>query len=545
MKKTLLAGLIATSIFGLTACSAQHTDQSPQTEQTQATSTTTSEMLVTDITRDYLLTTDRLTTVDGAELASASEVEVLKLKAEIENAQDGDIVTIPSGKYADLGIVTVTANNLTIKAESAGEAWFTGLMQFVLEGNDITVDGLVFTEGGPAERFGAIRMMGDRNTLQNSTFYYFNHDYEYEPDERRSEYPRYLWLSLWGKDGKVLNNRFEGKQKRGTLIGVQKPDDTADNHLFADNLFLDQQQNQFNELDIKEAIRYNGNSWEAIRIGDSKSSQFPSQSQFVNNLMINMDGERELISIKSGENVIANNTIFESAALISLRHGKANVVDSNVILGNEKRLTGGIRIYDEDHVISNNYISGTRGRDGLIEGNADLRGGVVINTGIIDVENNEVLDQDVKDKELNKQWTPKNITINNNTLVDTEWGFVYGNQTHRVSLFNNAVVETIFTGVNVDFDSNVIDNTESPEFVSVRATLDHPLVNPTYANEFYAGTVTEGEQLGAYSATLPTVTTVGGFNSYKSAGANVNELRIITAETAGPDYELINTQKLK
>lgn len=64
--------------------------------------------------------------------------------------------------------------------------------------------------------------MGDNNTLQNSTFYYFNHAYEYQPDERRSEYPRYLWVSLWGKDGKVINNRFEGKQKRGTLIGVQK-----------------------------------------------------------------------------------------------------------------------------------------------------------------------------------------------------------------------------------------------------------------------------------------------------------------------------------
>ncbi|WP_047049541.1 polysaccharide lyase 6 family protein [Vibrio mexicanus] len=535
MKKTLLAGLIATSIFGLTACSAQHTDQSPQTEQTQATNTTTSEILVTDITRDYLMATNRLTTVDGLKLTTASEAEVLELKATIENAHDGDIVTIPPRKYADLGAVTVTANNLTIKAYSAGEAWLTGLVQLVLEGDDITVDGLVFTEGGPAERFGAIRMMGDRNTLQNSTFYYFNHDYEHEPDERRSEYPRYLWLSLWGKDGKVLNNRFEGKQKRGTLIGVQKPDDTADNHLFADNLFLDQQQNQFNELDIKEAIR----------IGDSKSSQFPSQSQFVNNLMINMDGERELISIKSGENVIANNTIFESAALISLRHGKANVVDSNVILGNEKRLTGGIRIYDEDHVISNNYISGTRGRDGLIEGNADLRGGAVINTGIIDVENNEVLDHEVQGKELNKQSTPKNITINNNTLIDTEWGFVYGNQTHRVSLFNNDIVETIYTGVNVDFDSNVIDNTQNPEFVSVRATSDHPLVNPSYANEFYAGAVTEAEQLGDYSTTLPTVTTVGGFNSYEGTGANVDELRIITAETAGPDYKLINTQKLK
>ncbi|MGR5542500.1 alginate lyase, partial [Vibrio campbellii] len=93
----------------------------------------------------------------------------------------------------------------------------------------------------------------------------------------------------------------------------------------------------------------------------------------------------------------------------------------------------------------------------------------------------------------NKQWTPKNITINNNTLVDTEWGFVYGNQTHRVSLFNNDVVETIYTGVNIDFNSNVIDNSQNTEFVSVRAVADHPLVNASYSNEFYAGPVTESE----------------------------------------------------
>ncbi|MFA0698512.1 alginate lyase, partial [Vibrio sp. 10N.222.49.C9] len=89
---------------------------------------------------------------------------------------------------------------------------------FELNGDGITLDGLVFTEGGPNERFGGVRMMGDRITLKNSTFYYFNDDYPYEPDERRSEYPKYLWVSLWGKDGQVINNRFEGKQKRGTLI---------------------------------------------------------------------------------------------------------------------------------------------------------------------------------------------------------------------------------------------------------------------------------------------------------------------------------------
>lgn len=177
----------------------------------------------------------------------------------------------------------------------------------------------------------------------------------------------------------------------------------ADKHVIKHNIFADQKHNQYNEFDIAEAIRYNSNSWEAIRLGDSKLSQWPSESKIVENLMIDMDGERELISIKSGNNLIQGNTIFNSASMISLRHGEANVVEDNVILGNGKRLTGGIRVYDDDHVIQNNYIANTRGRDGVIEENVDLRGAVVVNTGIIDVANDEMLSDDIKGKELNKQ----------------------------------------------------------------------------------------------------------------------------------------------
>ncbi|MGR5096576.1 polysaccharide lyase 6 family protein [Vibrio maritimus] len=541
MKKKAIA-LSLTAIFSsavLVGCGANSNTDA----QSQEASVAAETVAFNEVTRDYLLSSDRLVKVDGAELTEVSPEQVAALKAQIENAKDGETITIADGKYSNLGHMLVKANGVTIKPETEGKVWLTGLVQFELTGNDITLDSLVFTEGGPAERFGGVRMMGNGNTLQNSTFYYFNHDYAYEPDERRSEYPKYLWVSLWGKDGKVINNRFEGKQKRGTLIGVQK-DETPDNHLIANNIFVDQKQNQFNELAIKEAVRYNGNSWEAIRIGDSKSSQWDSSSKFINNLLVDMDGERELISIKSGDNEISGNTIFESAALISLRHGKGNKVESNIILGNEKLLTGGIRIYDEDHVIRNNYIANTRGRDGLIEGNADLRGAVVINTGIIDVKNGEQLDQSVKGKELNKQWTPKNIDIENNTFVDTEWGMVYGNQTHRVSLFNNDEVENIFAGVDINFKNNVVDNSKNPEFVSVRATEDFPLVNATYENEFYTQTLVGEDQLSSYSLELPEMTVTNGFNQYQGAGADTEKLELVTADTAGPSYELVNSKKL-
>ncbi|PSU33637.1 polysaccharide lyase 6 family protein [Photobacterium lutimaris] len=490
----------------------------------------TAEQLVEAATREV---------VDIASVESANEAAVKALKQQLENAKSGEVITIAPGRYANLGVVNLTADDITVKAEQAGTVLLTGLVQLVAKGDDITLDSLVFTEGGPAERFGGVRLEGMRNTLQNSTFYYFNDDYTYEPDERRSEYPRFLWVSLWGKDSKVVNNRFEGKHKRGTLIGIQKNiDDKADNHLIEGNIFYSQKKNRYNELAIKEAVRYNGNSWEAIRIGDSKSSQWPSRTQFVNNLLVDSDGERELISIKSGENRIAGNTIFESAAMISLRHGKANTVENNVIIGNNKQDTGGIRIYDENHVVRNNYLVGLRGSGGQIAGNADVRGGVVINTGIIDVKNNEQLDQAVKGKELNKQWTPKNVIVENNTMVDVEFGMVHGNQGHRVSLFDNSQVETVFTGDKIQFSQNVVYNLDET-LQALRADLATPLTEPMYSGETYFGQVhgIDGVPEGV-SQQKPNYTKVGDFYQFAEGGADVSKLHVLTADEIGPSYRL-------
>ena len=489
-----------------------------------------------EISRDELLSSDRLDIISAETIQNAEAEKTEQLKQQLLNVKDNQTISIAPGKYANLGEITIAANNVTIKAETPGTAWLTGLVQLRVTGDNVVLDGLVFTEGGPAERFGGVRLMGDRNTLQNSTFHYFNHDYEYEPDERRQEYPRYLWLSMWGTNALVINNRFEGKQKRGTLIGVQA-NEHADNHVIKHNIFVDQKPNQYNEFDIAEAIRYNGNSWEAIRLGDSKSSQWPSESEIVENLMIDMDGERELISIKSGNNLIQGNTIFNSASMISLRHGKANIVEDNVILGNGKRLTGGVRVYDEDHVIRNNYIANTRGRDGLIEGNADLRGAVVINTGIIDVANDEILSEETKGKELNKQWTPKNITIANNTVVDAQWGMVHGNQTHRASLFDNTVVDTTFTGTDIRFQNNLVKNLTN-ENVGVRANEEMPLINASYENEVYSGKIVGAAEIANYTTKLPETSRKSGFVSAGGVGADVFRLKILTADTVGPDYAL-------
>lgn len=488
--------------------------------------------------KDQLLHSERLALVDSQTIAANDSVKTAQLKQQLENLQAGQTLLIPAGKYQDLGVVEISANNVTIRAEQAGKTWLTGLVQLKVTGDNVVLDGLVFTEGGPAERFGGIRFHGTDNVLQNSTFKDFNHDYEYAPDERRQEYPKYLWVSVWGKQAQLVNNRFEGKYKRGTLIGVQK-DQTADNHVIKHNLFYSQKPNQYNEFAIDKAIRYNANSWEAIRIGDSKASQWPSHTLVEENLFVDMDGEREMISLKSGDNIIRGNTIFNSASMISLRHGKHNTVENNVIVGNHKQLTGGMRIYDEDHVIRHNYISGTRGREGAVAGNADVRGGIVINTGIIDSAKGEQLNQEVKGKELNKQWTPKNVTISHNTILDADWGIVHGSQGHRVSLFDNKEVANIFAGNDIHFDHNLV-KTSHAEQVAVRASEQYPLLNSSYKNEMYLGQIIEPQQLSEFSQQGPALKQQNGFSYLPGQGADVTKLQVMTLDTVGPNYQIKN-----
>ena len=488
------------------------------------------------VTRESLLASTRLHEIVKESVAKVSEAKLSTLKAQFKALNDGESITIPNGRYDELGHIVISANNVTIKAETVGMAWMTGSVQFEVTGDNVSLNGLVFAEGGPSNRDGGVVLSGDNNTLQNSTFYYFNDGYIYKPDEKRQEYPKYAWLTLSGKQAKVINNRFEGKLKRGNLLAINK-DETPDFHLIEHNIFIDMKSNQFNEFENKDAIRYNSNSWETLRIGNSYTSTYPSKTRINENLVINMDGENELMTLKSGGNTISGNTIFSSAGLISLRHGKANHVENNIILGNKKPLTGGIRVFDTDHVITNNYIANTRGLGGKVAGNADIRGAIVINTGIIDVIHGEKLSQETKGKELKKQWTPQNVEVSNNSVIDAQWGFIHGNQVHRVSLYDNSRVEGIYGGDNIHFSNNLIRTTDTSQ-IAVDASSEFPLTNSTYENEIYGGKVISADKLSNFVTTVPNLKVVEGFKTAKGHGADVKKLHVITADIAGPNYEI-------
>ena len=89
------------------------------------------------------------------------------------------------------------------------------------------------------------------------------------------------------------------------------------------------------------------------------------------NLFDRCDGEIEIISSKSCENIYRFNTFLDCAGMLTLRHGNRCRVEGNFFLGHHKKGSGGIRIIGEDHIIINNYIEGIE------------KGGFWITSGIV------------------------------------------------------------------------------------------------------------------------------------------------------------------
>ncbi len=81
------------------------------------------------------------------------------------------------------------------------------------------------------------------------------------------------------------------------------------------------------------------------------------------NLFTRVDGEIEIISNKTNDNVYRYNTFKESRGTLTLRHGDRCLVEGNYFLGGFLSETGGVRVIGRDHIVINNYFEGTTARD--------------------------------------------------------------------------------------------------------------------------------------------------------------------------------------
>jgi|GEM_PF-1105040 len=338
---------------------------------------------------------------------------VMQAMTTVRTLSPGDALVFEDGIYRNLDLRLFNngtkENPIFIIAENPGQVIISGVSQIHIMANYAIVANLEFRNGNPQTDRGAIWLEGDHLRLTNIYIDAF---------ELRGE--DYKWVSLTGQYHEVDNCTFTGKTTGGSLLTIWRDDLSPQFHNIHHNQFLN----------YRDGGGVNG--YETIRLGTSTYSQSDSYITVSDNYFEKVDGEIEIISIKSGRNLLRNNTFVDSVGHITARHGKNNVISDNVFLANNIPDTGGIRLYDGGHVVRNNYIEG-------VNTSSNSRAGILVHSGV-----NAPGDRAV----LNLQWTPFNILIEGNTIVDSRQSVLFcGKFSHPaqdITFRNNLIVTTQF-----------------------------------------------------------------------------------------------------
>ena len=338
----------------------------------------------------------------------------------IENAKAGTTIILKNGIWKDVNLNAfgngTKENPIVVKAETAGEVIISGNSALNIFGEYVIVSGLWFKDGNSSYK-SVVQFRKDSKTaanncrLTNSTISYFavqdgvvNH-----------------WVDIWGKNNRIDHNNFTGKESEGTTLVVWLKGDEHinNNHIIEYNFF-------------GERPDLGKNGGETIRIGTSDNSMKSSKTLVQKNVFANCNGEIEIISNKSCDNIFRENLFIGSQGTLTLRHGNNALVEGNVFLGNGNSKTGGIRIINEGHIVRNNLLIGLEG--------VGFRGPIVVMNG-------------VPNSPLNRYNQVKNVDIQNNTIINSG----------PISFGEGKDDERSLAPINVNFANNLIFNNTSSE----------------------------------------------------------------------------------
>ena len=289
------------------------------------------------------------------------------LADELATATPGKTIIVQNGSYNDFEVTVEVAGTadspITIKAETVGGVTLTGNSKINFKKTEhCVVEGFVFDCDGDET---LVKLEGCNNIRITRNVF----------ETAQTESVKWVYIGgVWddtvepyqylSHNNRIDHNVFKNKTMPGHYITID-----GTNGLI---------QSQYDRIDHNHFIN-NGpratNEQESIRIGWSEMSMSSGFTTVEYNLFENCDGDPEIVSVKSCDNIIRHNTFKGCYGTLSLRHGNRNWVEGNYFFGNGREIgevinedlsvtnlyTGGIRVYGTDHVIINNYMEGLNG----------------------------------------------------------------------------------------------------------------------------------------------------------------------------------------
>lgn len=364
-----------------------------------------------------------------------------ELKSAVNNAAPGDTIIVRSGQFDTDGSVTIRNNGtaeapIVIKAETLNGTELVNESCFDFRKcSYMEINGFVFA----SKNVTAVKLQASHHIrITNNIF-------------RILETESNKWIVVGGiwddpnaesHDNRIDHNIFENKTQPGNFITIDGSPDPVYKSSRRDTIEC----NYFRNNNPRAE-----NEKESIRVGWSELSASSGNTVVQYNLFEDCNGDPEIISVKTCDNIVRYNTFRRSKGTLCLRHGNRTVVNGNFFFGEGVDGTGGIRVYGDDHLIYNNFFEGLTGTtwDAPITlTNGDYDGGT----------------------NWSKHWRVNRVKIIFNTLVNNtnaiEIGFTnngkYSKPPKDVVIANNIVrgskndlVKVYTAPANMQWESNI------------------------------------------------------------------------------------------
>ena len=344
--------------------------------------------------------------LDAAEYRVSSAAEITRASGE---ARPGDVLVMSGGEWKDQAIVFgakgTAEKPITLRAQIPGKVVLNGKSSVTIDGEHLVVSGLFLNDGQLTGD--GVKLAGRNNRLTGSAVLGGNYKF---------------FVHLFGTSNRVDHCYLAGKTNDSPTLQVE----VEGRHNY----------HQLDHNHFSHRPPLNRNGGETIRVGYSHQSMTNSGTLVENNLFERCDGEIEIISSKSCENIYRANTFLDCAGMLTLRHGNRCVVEGNFFIGHHKRGSGGIRVIGDDHVIINNYIDGVeKGGFWITSGisNSELKGyfqsrNCVIAFNTFVDSRGPAIELDAGFGTSGRTLRPENITIANNVFALTSGNLLKGQE---------------------------------------------------------------------------------------------------------------------
>ncbi len=390
----------------------------------------------------------------------------------VNSSIDGGVFVVTNGTYNDfeatIEIIATADDPIVIKAETIGGVILTGESHFVIRKSAfVTLQGFVFDGQGEDS---LVKLEGSNNIRISRNVF----------ELETSEPIKWVFVGgVWNDNtfpfqypshsNRIDHNIFQNKETPGHYITIDGSFDNSG----SEEVYYQSQNDTIDHNYFKNNGPRAVNEQESIRIGWSEMSLSSGYTIVEHNLFEDCDGDPEIISVKSCDNIIRHNTFVGSYGTLSLRHGNRNRVEGNYFFGNNKPIgtspagsdlyTGGIRIYGTDHVIINNYMEGLNG----------TRWDAPITLTLGDAI-------DGQSSNLSKHFRAERVTIAYNTLINNSHGIEIGfdnNDNYNKDLEDITIANNLISGSENSLVDIVDTDNDQGDNITWMSNLMYPIGN--------------------------------------------------------------------